>query len=168
MGAGEAGRPRPRFPGGGANHDHPRRDPYPNPRRVSGSGGRRARHDGDGRSLRGQGGRRGLPGEEPHRAPPDGVRVPPGRPGRRAPRPLPQDPHAGRVKPEEPDMSRQVMEEIRREVEENPVLIYMKGTKEMPQCGFSAAALQVLGSYGVPFKDVNVLDDQEKWAAVKV
>ena len=65
-------------------------------------------------------------------------------------------------------MSRQVMEEIRREVEENPVLIYMKGTKEMPQCGFSAAALQVLGSYGVPFKDVNVLDDQEKWAAVKV
>ena len=64
-------------------------------------------------------------------------------------------------------MSRQVMDEIKQEVESHPVLIYMKGTKEMPQCGFSAAVVQVLGSYGVPIKDVNVLVDQEKWAAVK-
>jgi len=64
-------------------------------------------------------------------------------------------------------MSRQVMDEIKQEVESNPVLVYMKGTKEMPQCGFSAAVIQVLGSYGVPVKDVNVLVDQEKWAAVK-
>jgi len=65
-------------------------------------------------------------------------------------------------------MARQVMEEIKKEVGENSVLIYMKGTREMPQCGFSAAAIEVLSSYGVPFKDVNVLVDQEKWAAVKV
>ena len=64
-------------------------------------------------------------------------------------------------------MSRMVMDEIKQEVESHPVLIYMKGTKEMPQCGFSAAAVQVLGSYGVPIKDVNILVDQEKWAAVK-
>jgi len=59
------------------------------------------------------------------------------------------------------------MDEIKQEVESNPVVIYMKGTREMPQCGFSAAAVQVLGSYGVPIKDVDVLADQEKWAAVK-
>ena len=64
-------------------------------------------------------------------------------------------------------MARSVMDEIQKEVDENPVLIYMKGTKDAPQCGFSAAAIQVLSTYGVPFKDVNVLADQEKWAAVK-
>ena len=64
-------------------------------------------------------------------------------------------------------MSRSVMDEIKKEVEENPLLIYMKGTKEMPQCGFSAAAVQVLASYGVPLKDINVLADPEKWTALK-
>ena len=64
-------------------------------------------------------------------------------------------------------MARSVVDEIKKEVAENPVLIYMKGTKEMPQCGFSAASIQVLGSYGVAIKDVNVHADQEKWAAVK-
>lgn len=64
-------------------------------------------------------------------------------------------------------MPRSSMEEIRKEVEENHVLIYMKGTKETPQCGFSAAAVQVLETYGVPIKDVNVLADPEKMQAVK-
>lgn len=65
-------------------------------------------------------------------------------------------------------MAREIMDEIRNEVEGHPVVIYMKGSKEMPQCGFSAAAVQVLGSYDTPVKDVNVLADQEKWAALKV
>ena len=64
-------------------------------------------------------------------------------------------------------MSRNVMEEIKSEIEGNKIIIYMKGTKEMPRCGFSAAAIEVLKSYGVPFKDVNVLEDPEKWQAVK-
>jgi monothiol glutaredoxin len=64
-------------------------------------------------------------------------------------------------------MSRDVLGEIREEVNGNKVVIYMKGTKEMPRCGFSAATVEVLRQYGVPFKDVNVLEDQEKWAAVK-
>lgn len=64
-------------------------------------------------------------------------------------------------------MSRSVMEEIRREVETSPVLIYMKGTQDMPRCGFSATAVAVLKEYGVPIRDVNVLADAEKWAAVK-
>lgn len=64
-------------------------------------------------------------------------------------------------------MERQVMEEIKAEVEHNPVVIYMKGTKDAPQCGFSAASIQVLSSYGAAITDVNVLADHEKWAAVK-
>jgi len=59
------------------------------------------------------------------------------------------------------------MDEVRKEVEENSVLIYMKGTKESPKCGFSAAAVQVLQSYGVPIKDVDILADPEKMQAVK-
>ncbi len=64
-------------------------------------------------------------------------------------------------------MSRSIMDEIRKEVEENPVLIYVKGTAERPLCGFSAAALDLLKSYGVPFVAVDVLADREKWEAVK-
>ncbi len=64
-------------------------------------------------------------------------------------------------------MARDISEEIRKEVEDNPVLIYMKGTAGSPRCGFSAAAVEVLRSYGIPFKDVDVLADPEKWQAVK-
>ena len=64
-------------------------------------------------------------------------------------------------------MPRDVMEEIRNEVATHPVLIYMKGTKDFPQCGFSARAAGILGALGVPFTSVDVLSDQEKWQAVK-
>ena len=64
-------------------------------------------------------------------------------------------------------MSRDVMSEIREEVENNPIVLYMKGTKEFPQCGFSAAMVQVLNTYEVPYKDVNILADEEKWMALK-
>jgi len=64
-------------------------------------------------------------------------------------------------------MARDIDDEIRKEVEDNPVLIYMKGTAAAPRCGFSAAAVEVLRSYGIPFKDVDVLADPEKWQAVK-
>ena len=64
-------------------------------------------------------------------------------------------------------MDRNVMEEIKNEIAANKIVIYMKGTKEMPRCGFSAAAVEVLRTYGVPFKDINVLEDPEKWQAVK-
>ncbi len=64
-------------------------------------------------------------------------------------------------------MARDVMSEIQSEVDSNKVLIYMKGTKEQPQCGFSAMASQTLMSLGVPVKDVNILEDPEKWKALK-
>ncbi len=64
-------------------------------------------------------------------------------------------------------MARDVAEEIKKEITENKMIIYMKGTKDLPRCGFSAASIEVLNQLGVPFKDVNVLEDQEKWAAIK-
>lgn len=60
-----------------------------------------------------------------------------------------------------------VMEEIAREVRENKVLVYMKGTPSFPMCGFSAATVQVLKDVGVPFKAVDVLAEPEKRDAIK-
>lgn len=53
-----------------------------------------------------------------------------------------------------------VQETIRSQVTGNPVVLYMKGTPQFPQCGFSAAAVQVLKACGVTdFLSVNVLED---------
>jgi len=60
-----------------------------------------------------------------------------------------------------------VMNEIEREVRENTVVIYMKGTPRFPMCGFSAATVEVLSDIGVPFKAIDVLAEPEKRDAVK-
>ena len=52
-----------------------------------------------------------------------------------------------------------VNERIRSEVEQTPVVLFMKGTPVFPQCGFSAVVVQVLSHLGVKFKGVNVLED---------
>lgn len=54
-----------------------------------------------------------------------------------------------------------VLERIKEQVTTNPIIIYMKGTPKMPQCGFSSRAAQALQACGVPFAYVNVLTDQE-------
>lgn len=54
-----------------------------------------------------------------------------------------------------------VLELIKQQVESNPVVIYMKGTPEMPRCGFSQRAAQALAATGLPFAYVNVLEDEE-------
>jgi len=46
---------------------------------------------------------------------------------------------------------------IRKQISENPVLIYMKGTPDAPECGFSGAAITALKKTGVPFAYINVL-----------
>lgn len=43
----------------------------------------------------------------------------------------------------------------------------MKGQKEAPRCGFSAAAVEVLKTYKVPFESVDVLADEELWGALE-
>ena len=53
----------------------------------------------------------------------------------------------------------ELAEQIKSDIESNPIILYMKGTKEMPMCGFSNSVVQVLNHYGVEFKDLNVLDD---------
>jgi len=57
---------------------------------------------------------------------------------------------------------------IKEQVEANPVVLYMKGTPRMPQCGFSAMAVQVLQACGVSsFATVNVLADPEIRQGIK-
>jgi monothiol glutaredoxin len=52
-----------------------------------------------------------------------------------------------------------VHDNIKTLVESHPVVLFMKGTREMPMCGFSAATVGVLKTLGVPFETVNVLAD---------
>ena len=54
-----------------------------------------------------------------------------------------------------------VLERIKQQVEGHPVLIYMKGTPQLPQCGFSSRTVEVLKSLEVEFAYVNVLSDPE-------
>jgi monothiol glutaredoxin len=56
-------------------------------------------------------------------------------------------------------MDTTVSERISQEVADNPVVLYMKGTPVFPQCGFSAAVVQILSHLGVKFKGVDVLTD---------
>lgn len=65
-------------------------------------------------------------------------------------------------------MNPEVLERIRRIVEEHPVVLFMKGTPQFPQCGYSARAAQILEKLGVPFHAVDVLKDPEIREGVKV
>ena len=52
-------------------------------------------------------------------------------------------------------------------IKENDVVLFMKGTKSEPQCGFSAQVVQILNGYQTDFKDVNVLDDWDLREGIK-
>lgn len=57
-------------------------------------------------------------------------------------------------------MSEQAIHDwIRKTVADNDVVLFMKGSHQMPQCGFSGLCVQVLDHLGVDFQDVNVLED---------
>lgn len=56
-------------------------------------------------------------------------------------------------------MSNPVFDQIRIDLSNNNVVLYMKGSPAFPQCGFSAAVVQVLNHLGVKFKGVDVLTD---------
>lgn len=55
----------------------------------------------------------------------------------------------------------EILEVIDQQVKNNPVLIYMKGTPQMPMCGFSSRAVQALRACDADFAFVNVLEDAE-------
>jgi len=56
---------------------------------------------------------------------------------------------------------------IRQQVTDNPVVLFMKGTPVFPQCGFSAAVVQILSHLGVKFKGVDVLSDSSVRDGIK-
>jgi monothiol glutaredoxin len=56
---------------------------------------------------------------------------------------------------------------ITRTITANDVVLFMKGTQQFPQCGFSAQVAQILGHLGVDFKDVNVLEDMALREGIK-
>ena len=64
-------------------------------------------------------------------------------------------------------MANDVNERIQSEIDEAPVMLYMKGTAMFPQCGFSARVVQILTHMGVPFKTANVLEDMELREGIK-
>ncbi|NLH80575.1 MAG: Grx4 family monothiol glutaredoxin [Phyllobacteriaceae bacterium] len=60
-----------------------------------------------------------------------------------------------------------IQAEIDSVVKSNDVLLFMKGTPKMPQCGFSGQVVQILNHLGVPFKGVNILESDELRQGVK-
>jgi len=57
--------------------------------------------------------------------------------------------------------------QIDNDVKTNDVVLFMKGTPDMPMCGFSGRSVQILQNLGVPFKVVNVLDSAELRQGIK-
>tara|TARA_Y100001960_G_scaffold292227_1_gene334257 strand:+ start:209 stop:517 length:309 start_codon:yes stop_codon:yes gene_type:complete len=56
-------------------------------------------------------------------------------------------------------MSDELKQNIINEINTNDVILFMKGTKNMPMCGFSSTVVKVLSMYNIEYKDVNVLED---------
>jgi monothiol glutaredoxin len=65
------------------------------------------------------------------------------------------------------DANASVIERIKGQLAANKVLLYMKGTPDFPQCGFSAAAVQALNATGTQFGSVNIFEDPELREALK-
>jgi monothiol glutaredoxin len=60
-----------------------------------------------------------------------------------------------------------VIQRIQQDISDNDVVLYMKGTPVFPQCGFSAAVVQVLSDLGVKFKGIDVLIDPSLRQGIK-
>jgi len=56
---------------------------------------------------------------------------------------------------------------IDSQVKSNDVVLFMKGTAQMPMCGFSSRVVQILNHVGTPFKDINVLESEELRQGIK-
>ena len=64
-------------------------------------------------------------------------------------------------------MDEQLKERIEKDIKNNKVMLYMKGTPDEPQCGFSAQVISVLKTYDVPFNTFNILDDDDIRQGIK-
>lgn len=61
-----------------------------------------------------------------------------------------------------------IQDKIKQQVNDNNIVIYMKGNAELPMCGFSARAVNILKSCGAKFTSVDVLQDEEIRQGIKV
>ncbi len=61
----------------------------------------------------------------------------------------------------------EIFDKIRKEIGDNKVVLFMKGTADSPLCGFSATVVQILRKLDVQFKDINVLADEELREGIK-
>ena len=52
-----------------------------------------------------------------------------------------------------------LLEQIKKEIASNPIILFTKGTKEMPMCGFSARTIAIFKELGKPFKTFDILPD---------
>ncbi len=57
---------------------------------------------------------------------------------------------------------------IKKEIANNDIVLFMKGTSTSPLCGFSASVVQILKTLDVPFKDIDVLRDPELRESIKI
>jgi len=64
-------------------------------------------------------------------------------------------------------MANNISEQIQELVDNNDVILFMKGTLTFPQCGFSSVVANILGNLEVPVKDINVLEDMEIREGIK-
>ena len=60
-----------------------------------------------------------------------------------------------------------IQEQIKEVVTAHPVVLFMKGTKQFPQCGFSSRAVQLLNAVGAKYVTVNVLEDPDVRQGIK-
>ena len=64
-------------------------------------------------------------------------------------------------------MENQIKDKIKKLIDSSPVMVFMKGTKLMPQCGFSNNVVQILNSLGIEFSTYDVLSDFEIREGIK-
>lgn len=64
-------------------------------------------------------------------------------------------------------MSEDIKTRIQQLIDANKVVLFMKGSKSFPQCGFSSRVVEILKKEGVPFETVNVLSDAELRDGIK-
>lgn len=65
-------------------------------------------------------------------------------------------------------MAASILETIKEQIEGNPILLYMKGSPQQPQCGFSARTVQALMACGERFAYINILENPEVRESLKV
>lgn len=64
-------------------------------------------------------------------------------------------------------MTNALFTQIQKDISENNIVLYMKGTAKLPQCGFSSTVIKILDHLGVAYKDIDILVDPNLRQAIK-